>query len=100
MKKSVFLFLFVAIAAMSFGFAIVTSKGAAEVEQEQGLYLFIKSKPTTEYEFLGTVKTGAVVPNYKFETILDILLKRAKKDYPAGEAIIMRDYEADVIKFK
>jgi hypothetical protein len=82
------------------GFKTLSDHSQATVDSEEGLLLFVKSKPTQEHDFLGTVQTGAVVPNYKFETILEILIKRAKKEYPDGQGLIVRGYEADVIKFK
>lgn len=100
MKKLLFSLLVVLSALTFVGFKAISNHASATVDSEQGLFLFVKSKPTEEYDFLGTVKTGAVIPNYKFETILDILIKRAKKDFPAGDGLIMRDYEADVIQFK
>lgn len=100
MKKVSIAILFLFLALTFVGFKAISNHSSATVDSEQGFYLFIKSKPTEEFEFLGTVTTGAVVPNYKFNTILDILLKRARKDFPDGDGLIVRDFEADVIKFK
>lgn len=98
--KKVILFTFVASAIFLVGFRYLSNLGAATVDQEQGLYVFHKSKPASEYEYLGTVKTPGVVPNYKFETISDILIKRAKDNYPTANGIIIKEYEADVIRLK
>jgi hypothetical protein len=89
------------IATLSYSL-IQQPKNLAEVEQIQGLYIFTDSKPVTEYEYLGTIKTGAVVMSSKHKDVMSILLKKAKKEYPTGEAIILSSdyFEADVIKFK
>ena len=73
----------------------------AEVEQVQGLYIFYKSKPLTEYDYLGTVKPPAVVPA-KPGNLLNAMIKRTKKQYPNADAIILDDnmYHPDAIKFK
>lgn len=82
-------------------------KSTAEVEQIQGLYVFIDSKPVLEYDYLGTINgtggRGALNPQYT--VIRDAILKRAKKDYPAADGIILHlnaggKDRADVIKFK
>ena len=100
MKKTLIIVLLAATALTFVGFRALTDHAAATVESQQGLLIFHMSKPAQEFEFLGTVKTPGIITNTKFETILDILLKRAKKEYPYGQGIIMRDFEADVIKFK
>lgn len=86
---------------------ITTDKSAAKARQVEGLYIFSDCQPAGDYEVLGTVKrTGAVsFKSAQYESVRDILIKRAKQDYPMGEGLILdlRDGgtdKADVIKFK
>ena len=82
-------------------------QNTAEVEQIQGLYVFVDSKPVLEYDYLGTINGtgGRASLNPQYTVVRDILLKRAKKDYPTADGIILhlnaggRD-RCDVIKFK
>ena len=83
-----------------------TDKAAATVNQVQGVYLFIDSKPVAAYEYLGTVDTkGITTSNPQYIVIRDKLIKRIKKDWPAADGVIFsfnaggRDH-ADAIKFK
>lgn len=80
----------------------VIEKSDARVEQVDGLYIFYKSKPLSEFETLGSVKPG-VTMTPKPSEVLPALVKRAKKNYPSGEALLIGDDDmskADVIKFK
>lgn len=79
-------------------FKAPSDPAAAIVDQQAGLYIFHKSKPAGESKYLGTVKCGGVVPAKDFETILGILIKRAKQDFPEGNALIVHEWDADVIK--
>ncbi len=77
----------------------VVSKQTAHVETFQNVYVFTDSKPVMEYEYLGTVKVKLGITGYYDET-RNILIKNAKKEYPQLDAIIIREFKADVIKFK
>lgn len=99
MKKTLLITSFVIIAAASFvGFRQLASPSAAIADQESGLFIFHKCKPASEYKYLGTVKTKGMVPDKEFETILGILIKRAKEEFPSGNGLIMRDWDADVVE--
>ena len=65
-------------------------KSTAEVEQYQGVYVFSDSKPTSEYEYLGTVKrnTGGFGSS-QYADVRDGLIKKAKKKYPNGNGVIL-----------
>jgi hypothetical protein len=82
------------------------NKSAAIVDQVNGLYVFIDSKPSAEYDYLGTVDTRKVsFPNPQYQYVRDYLLKKAKKEFPSGDAVLLHlsagDHDkADVIKFK
>jgi len=64
-------------------------KATAEVEQMQGLYIFTDSKPVLPYEYLGTVKTS-IVMDTQYQGVRDKLIKKAKKDYPNADGLIMQ----------
>lgn len=81
-------------------------KSTAEVDQIQGLYIFAKAKPTTEYEHLGTMK-GPTVGSHEFDDLILSILKKVKKEYPNAEGIIFdgsikqtHNTTVSIIKFK
>lgn len=73
----------------------------AEVEKVEGIYIFYRSKPVNEYEYLGTHKIKISWTGQPDE-LFDTLVKKAKKKYPNLEAIIVADdlEQCDAIKFK
>lgn len=78
-------------------------KSSAEVEQYEGLYIFTDSKPLMETEYLGTVKSTFGATQY--EDVRDKLIKKAKKEFPKAEALIISlkaggTDKCDAIKFK
>jgi len=79
-------------------------KSTGEVEQMQGLYIFTDSKPVLEYEYLGTVKASMGMDS-QYQGVRDKLVKKAKKDYPDADGLIMQfksggTDKCDAIKFK
>ena len=105
MKKLSVLFLgvvFLATTAFTVSKALEPSKTSANVEQIQGLYLFIKSKPVLEYEYLGTCKTS-ITWSAKASEAINVMIKKVKKDYPSADGVIFTDenlWQGDAIKFK
>lgn len=82
-------------------------KSAAKVRQFQGLYIFSDCTPIAEYQVLGTIQRTGVMSfrSSQYESIRDVLITRAKKEYPDAEGLILdlRDGgtdKADVIRFK
>ena len=62
---------------------------AATVNQVEGLYLFIDSKPTNDYKYLGSVKyNNALQGNPQYTVIRDALIKRVKKDWPDANGVL------------
>ncbi len=52
-----------------FAFTIMSyeiKKSTGEVDQFQGLYIFVNSKPVMEYEYLGTVKSSAAIGDSQY----------------------------------
>jgi hypothetical protein len=79
-------------------------KNTAEVEQYQGVFVFTDSKPVSEYDFLGSVK-GGISLSGQYSSVRDNLIKRAKKEYPNADALIMHfstggTDRCDAIKYK
>lgn len=84
------------------GFQVAAEKDDATVEQQEGLYIFVHSKPKRAYEYLGSVKKNLSVTGQPDE-MLPALIRKAKKEHPDAEAIIitsMNMEKADAIKFK
>ena len=78
-------------------------KNIATVDQKEGVYIFMFSKPIAEYQFLGTVKKTGLVWKGNPVEMFNILLRRCKKDYPQADGLIFFDVDmdrADCIKFK
>ncbi len=89
------------------------AKGDATVPQVQGVYIFSGLQPKHSYKFLGQVKTGSGFVKVMFgedgesseNTKIEKLVKRAKKEFPETEAIIIRfskdaSDKADCVKFE
>ncbi len=89
------------------------SQNAANVSQINGLYVFIESQPQSNYDFLGEVANdfgdqmkeatdknkkfgerllGALsttVENLDFGSKLEMMIEKAKKEYPTANGIII-----------
>jgi len=76
-------------------------KSTAEVEQEEGMYVFYRSKPVAEYEYLGTYKIGLVWDD-KPKLLFNKLIRKTKDKYPDANGIIIDNEmgKCDAIKFK
>lgn len=77
-------------------------KASATVEQKQGLYIFIMSKPSLQYDYLGSVKKGLALTGQP-EEMINSMIKKVKKEYPKADGIIFTSIEldkADAIIFK
>ena len=100
MKK---LTLIVAISLISFlTFAKIVTEHLAKPDEVEGYKIFLMSKPVDDYEKLGYLKIGMSWSG-KPKELINTLLKKAKKDYPTGDAILISNIEMDeamVIKFK
>lgn len=87
---------------ISFKFAYDSKKSTGEVEQYEGLYIFTDCKPVMETEYIGTVKSSF---GSQYQDVRDKLIKKAKKDYPEAEALVLTlksggTDKCDVVKFK
>jgi hypothetical protein len=103
MKKVTLLLCSMFFSLLSFSQQVQVKKDNATVEQAEGLYVFLQSRPVAEYDVVGTVKKTGLVWSGKPKEMYRILLKRAKKDYPNCDGIIFEDIDMDhatCIKFK
>lgn len=101
MKKIILPLLILALGATSFKL-VEDDKSKGTVEQMEGLYVFIQSKPVAPNEYLGSEKK-AIALTGKPEEMLNSMIRKAKKDYPQADGIIFTSVsmdKADVIKFK
>lgn len=83
-------------------FTIVSDKGSATVDQKEGLYVFLLSKPTAENEYLGSVEKGFALTGQP-EEMLNSMIKKVKKKYPKANGIVFTNLDmdkADAIQFK
>lgn len=96
MKKIIIVSVIIALVASSFTIAAEISNGSAEVEQVQGVYIFVHAKPSKSFEYLGTVSSPAVIKNYKASYLIDLMVKRAKEKHPTCNAVIFKN--ADLIE--
>ena len=83
-------------------FTFVSDKGSATVDQKEGLYIFLLSKPTAEYEYMGSVKKGLAWSGQPDE-MLNSRIKKIKKEYPKADGMIFTSIDmdkADAIQFK
>jgi hypothetical protein len=83
-------------------FTLLTDKGNATVEQKQDLYIFMLCKPTADFNYLGSVKIN-VAWTGKPDEMLNLTIKKVKREYPNANAIIFTSVDmdkADAIQFK
>jgi hypothetical protein len=101
MKKSITPFLVGISVALLFAFApksMNDSKGMALVDQEQGLYIFIRSKPAGDYKFLGKVNMPEIVWNGKPKEMMNIAVRRSRKQFPEANGIIFQSESFDKVE--
>ncbi len=70
-----------------------TTQSAAEVNQVSGCYLFVDSRPASEYDYLGTVKPSLLSQitepgTGQYQHIRDLLIQAVKKKFPKANGII------------
>ncbi len=98
MKKLLLLSVVIAL----FAFTSSNDNSLASVEQKEGYYIFLLSKPVQKTEYLGSVKKGMALSGEP-EEMLNSIIKKVKKEYPKADAIIFTSIDmskADAVKFK
>ncbi len=91
------------LALVLFAFVQTTNENSAIVNKIDGYYIFIESKPLKEYEVLGDIKSPGVVWNGRPAEMMNVMMKRLKKDYPKADAILFESHkleQAKAIQFK
>jgi hypothetical protein len=101
MKKTITPFLLGISLALLLAFApksMNESKGMAVVDQEQGLYIFIRSKPASNYKFLGKVNMPEVVWSGKPGEMMNIAVRRSRRQFPEANGIIFQSESFDKVE--
>lgn len=85
----------------AFWYADVEKKESAVVDAIDNIYIFYHCKPKAEIETIGEVKVSVSLTG-KPEELLQTLVKKAHKEFPQAQGIIITNDmgRADVIKFK
>lgn len=74
----------------------------ARPNEVEGFKIFILCTPVDDYEKLGYIKVGMTWSG-KPDQLMNKILKKAKNDYPTGDAILINGIDLEqamVIKFK
>jgi len=106
MKRThIFFALAIFMLATSFKIAYDATNKTAEVNKVDGVYVFTDSQPVKDYEKLGEVKNVISMGSGQYSDLRDKLIKKAKKEYPNTEAVILYFHtgsadRAEAIKFK
>src|SRR5688572_6745184 len=78
----------IVITLVAFSGKFTADNSTASVNQVQGCYIFVDSKPIAEYEYLGTVEVRRVNYGSQYQPVRDALIKEAKKKYPSANGIV------------
>lgn len=103
MKKVFLLVLSLLLSGLTFS---QNEKAKANVQKTQGLYIFNDCEPVCEYEIVERVKNVFTLsPHKDYESIKARLIKKALKEYPEAQALVLSlsSSGADnalVVKFK
>lgn len=101
MKTKIFIVI-IGVGLFLISFKLVIDKSVATVDRQQGIYIFMLSKPTANYECLGSVKKKAAWTGQPTE-MLNKMIKKIKIDYPKADGVIFNNLNmeiADAILFK
>lgn len=93
MKNKSFIILLGASLLLFFAFttkSFDTGKGNAIADQEQGIFIFIRSKPASNYKFLGKVNMPEVVWNGRPKEMINTAIRRTLKQYPEANGVIFQ----------
>jgi hypothetical protein len=91
-----------AVSLLFMSFQNEPAKSTATVDQKEGVYIFMLSKPAAGYDYLGTVQKVIAISG-KPDEMLTSMIRKAKKEYPSADGIIFTSVNmdvADVVKFK
>lgn len=65
---------------------------------EEGLYVYIRSKPVKDFDFLGKVNMPEMVWSGKPKEMMNIAVRRAAKQFPEANAIIFKSENFDKVE--
>ena len=91
MKKSLLSFFLGSCLTCILAFKAITyepNPATAEVYKIEGFYIFTDSKPMMQHDSLGIVELG-FVSGTQYESIRANLIKRARKQYPDANGLIL-----------
>lgn len=79
--------------------------GKGKVEQYQGVYIFVDSKPVGETEYLGTVKKSIGLRGGQYTVLRAALIKKCKGQFKDAQGLLLKFVEGgadmgDAVKFK
>lgn len=91
-----------AIAIAVSAFAASPNDRTAKVQRTGAVFVFVECYPTDEFDVVGSESIGITMSG-KYSEIKEKLLKKAAKDFPTADGIIIAspdEGKATVIKFK
>ena len=100
MKKSLLSFFLGSCLTCILAFKAITYEpniATAEVFKIEGFYIFTDSKPIMQHDSLGIVELG-FVSGTQYESIRANLIKRARKQYPDADGLILKPDKKSIDK--
>lgn len=90
MKKLLLFAVIVLLSSFATRLYYDVQQSTAEVNQEQGVYIFTDSKPIKKYQYLGSVKITIGWNTGQYNDVKSALLKKLKKEYPTANGVIFK----------
>ena len=107
MKKSFYSFIAGLALATTFAFSFTvneTDYSLGRVTKIDGYLIFVKSEPAAPHERIGVITAPKIVKDNTLTGMLNLFVKKAKKEYPNADALLFNSSEGMVecqaIKFK
>lgn len=69
-------------------FKNTSTQKPVELNQVNGITIFVHCKPAFKYDSIGTFKSGFWITDLKTSSVLDFMTKRAKEKFPNCNALI------------
>lgn len=69
-------------------FKNTSTQKPVELNQVNGITVFVFCKPAFKYDSLGTFKSGFWITDLKTSSVVDFMTKRAKEKFPTCNAIV------------
>lgn len=81
---------FIIVCAVGFTVKHDSEKASAIVNQYQGIYIFVDSKPASAFDYLGTVEVKRSKHGPQYEPVKNALLKAIKEKYPNANGAVLQ----------